>query len=158
MAIYLITNHKKGISSVQLSKDIGVTQKSAWFMLHRLRHANKAKSFEFQGTVEADECYVGGGESNKHTKDKFKSEPTVGISQKAVVFGLVNRETKQVKSFNVENADKENLLPKIGCNVELGQMLLPTATTHTTTLKITTNTMLLNTVLASMLELTQEHQ
>lgn len=69
-------------------------------MLHRLRHANKTKSFEFQGTVEADEYYVGGSESNKHTKDKFKSE-------KAVVFGLVNRETKQVKSFNIESADKE---------------------------------------------------
>ncbi len=113
MAIYLITNHKKGISSVQLSKDIGVTQKSAWFMLHRLRHANKTNSFEFQGTVEADECYIGGSESNKHTKDKFKSE-------KAVVFGLVERETKQAKSFVVENADKENLLPKIGCNVKAG--------------------------------------
>lgn len=113
MAIYLITNHKKGISSVQLGKDIGVTQKSAWFMLHRLRHASKTNSFEFQGTVEADECYVGGTESNKHTKDKFKSE-------KAVVFGLVERESKKAKSFVVESADKENLLPKIGCNVKAG--------------------------------------
>ena len=98
-------------------KNIGVTQKSSWFMLHRLRHANKTKSFEFQGTVEADEYYVGGSESNKHTKDKFKSE-------KAVVFGLVNRETKQVKSFNVSNADKENLLPKIGCNVKYGANII----------------------------------
>jgi transposase-like protein len=112
MAIYLITNHKKSISSVQLSKDIGVTQKTAWFILHIIRYTSKSKTFnEFQGTVEADECYVGGSESNKHTKDKFKGE-------KAIVFGLVNRETKQVKSFNVSNADKENLLPKIGGNVK----------------------------------------
>jgi transposase-like protein len=117
MAIYLITNHKKGISSVQLSKDIGVTQKSSWFMLHRLRHANKTKSFEFQGTVEADECYVGGSESNKHTQKKFTAE-------KAVIFGLVNRETKQVKSFNVESADKECLLPKIGCNIKMGSTIV----------------------------------
>ena len=55
MAIYLIVNHKKGISSLQLGRDIDVTQKYAWFMLHRLHHANKTKSFEFQGTVEADE-------------------------------------------------------------------------------------------------------
>jgi transposase-like protein len=117
MAIYLITNHKKGISSVQLGKDIGVTQKSAWFMLHRLRHASKTNSFEFQGTVEADECYVGGTETNKHTKDKFKKE-------KAVVFGLVERESKKAKSFVVESADKENLLPKIGCNVKAGSNVI----------------------------------
>jgi transposase-like protein len=118
MAIYLITNHKKGISSVQLAKDIGVTQKTSWFMLHRLRHESKRTVFnQFQGTVEADECYVGGSETNKHTIKKFTSE-------KAVVFGLVNRETKQVKSFNVDNADKECLLPKIGCSVKAGSNVI----------------------------------
>ena len=117
MAIYLITNHKKGISSVQLSKDIGVTQKSAWFMLHRLRHANKTNSFEFQGTVEADECYIGGNESNKHTKDKFKSE-------KSVVFGIVERESKQAKSFVVESAKYHDLAQHIIKNVEMGSTLI----------------------------------
>ncbi len=65
-------------------------------MLHRLRHANKTKSFEFQGTVEADECYVGGSESNKHTKDKFKGE-------KAVVFGLVKRDKRSEVKIKLKN-------------------------------------------------------
>ena len=66
MAIYLITSHKKGISSVQLGKDIAVTQKTAWFMNHRLREATKTKAFNapLKSTVEVDETYVGGREKN----------------------------------------------------------------------------------------------
>ncbi len=62
MAIYILTAHKKGISSLQLSKDINVTQKTAWFMLHRIRFAVKTKSFDkpLSGIVETDETYVGG--------------------------------------------------------------------------------------------------
>lgn len=61
IAIYLITSHSKGISSVQLAKDLGVTQKTAWFMLHRLRHAAKTKSFNgpLKNEVEVDETYIG---------------------------------------------------------------------------------------------------
>ena len=59
MAIYLITSHKKGISSIQLGKDIDVTQKTAWFMNHRLREASKTKTFNvpLKNTVEVDESY-----------------------------------------------------------------------------------------------------
>lgn len=62
MATWLLTSHKKGIASTQLAKDIGVTQKSAWFMLHRLRHAAVTESFNapLDGVVEADETFVGG--------------------------------------------------------------------------------------------------
>src|SRR3990167_5164439 len=64
MAVYLLMAHKKGISSIQLGKDIGVTQKTAWFMMHRIRHAVRTKSFEkpLTGIIEADETYVGGDE------------------------------------------------------------------------------------------------
>ena len=86
MAIWLITSHKKGIASTQLAKDIKVTQKTAWFMLHRLRHAATTKSFNapLDGDVEADETYVGGKAKNMHLKDrgtgkKFKKEAVVGI-------------------------------------------------------------------------------
>src|SRR5262245_9326453 len=58
-AIWFITSHKKGIASTQLAKDIDVTQKTAWFMLHRLRHAARTRSFnrQLRGTVEADESH-----------------------------------------------------------------------------------------------------
>src|SRR5438045_1505412 len=61
MAIFLMTSHKKGISSCQLAKDVGVTQKTAWFMLHRIRNAAMTQEFNgpLSGTVEIDECYVG---------------------------------------------------------------------------------------------------
>lgn len=62
LAIYILTAHKKGISSCQLAKDIEVTQKTAWFMLHRIRYAVKMKTFNkpLNGIIEVDEAYVGG--------------------------------------------------------------------------------------------------
>jgi len=62
MAVWLITSHKKGIASTTLARDLKVTQKTAWFMLHRLRHAARTKSFNrpLSGTVEVDETLVFG--------------------------------------------------------------------------------------------------
>lgn len=62
MAIWLVTNHPKGIASTTLAKDLKITQKTAWFVLHRLRHAARTPSFSapLKGTVEADETYIGG--------------------------------------------------------------------------------------------------
>lgn len=64
LAVWLITSHKKGIASTQLAKDIGVTQKTTWFMLHRLRYAAQTKSFNrpLDGDIEADETFIGGKE------------------------------------------------------------------------------------------------
>ena len=70
-AIWLITSHRKGIASTQIARDLNVTQKTGWFMLHRLRHAARTRSFNRQltGTIETDEGYFGG-------KDKIPLGPT----------------------------------------------------------------------------------
>src|SRR5258705_5830484 len=70
-AIFIFTSHKKGISSHQLAKDLGITQKSAWFVLSRIRDILKEKApHMLKGTVEIDETYVGGKVSNKHASQR----------------------------------------------------------------------------------------
>ncbi len=117
VSIYLFTSMKKGISSIQLAKYIGVTQKTAWFMLHRIREVMKGGNSPFDGVTEIDEAYFGDKEGNKHTVNKFKS-------QKTAVIGLVDRDTKQVKAMQIDNPSKECLLPKIGCNVKTSSTIV----------------------------------
>jgi transposase-like protein len=73
-AMYLLVTARKGISSLQLGKEIGVTQKSAWFMLQRLREACGSGDDldKLRGIVEVDECFIGGKERNKHEHKKLK--------------------------------------------------------------------------------------
>jgi ISXO2-like transposase domain len=88
-AVWMITNHPKGIASTTLAKDLKITQKSAWFVLHRLRHAARTNSFNapLKGTVEADTAFIGGKEGNKHA-DK-RTPGSQGGAGRSVVLGMV---------------------------------------------------------------------
>jgi len=93
MAMYLLASHKKGISSHQLARDIGVTQRTAWFMLHRIRYAFEQCNIdvELEGDVELDETYVGGKNKNRHFDKKVKHSQGRSIKDKVPVFGMIER-------------------------------------------------------------------
>ena len=88
-AMYLVVTARKGISSMQLAKEIGVTQKSAWFMLQRLREACGSDFDKLSGTIEVDETFVGGKEANKHEAKKLRAGR--GSVGKEIVLGMRER-------------------------------------------------------------------
>jgi len=98
-AIWLLTNHPKGIASTTLARDLGITQKSAWFVLHRLRHAARTQSFNapLTGKVEIDETYVGGRDYNRHAEKKKGGRGGLG-SGKTPVIGAIERKGDVVAS------------------------------------------------------------
>lgn len=119
-AIYLIASHKQGITSVQLAKDLGITQKSAWFLLHRIRMALKENNspllggIDGSGIVEADESLVGGSVSNKHNKKRAEwvANGKDNPEGKETVFTMVER-NGMVVTKHVQAATKEQINPLI---------------------------------------------
>lgn len=131
MAIWLVLSHKKGISSVQLGKDIGVTQKTAWFMLHRIRKAlgldnqmNDVNSGEEQlsGTVEIDETFIGGKNKNRHRDKKVQQSQGRSFKDKIPVFGMVQRGGRVIAKV-VADTKVQSLLPLIYQHVKEGSNL-----------------------------------
>jgi transposase-like protein len=121
-AMYLLVTARKGISSLQLAKEIGVTQKSAWFMLQRLREACGKDLTMLQGLVEIDETYVGGIEANKHESQKLKAgRGTVG---KQAVLGMREKGKRgRVKAVKIGAADTQTIQDVIVQNVAVGSTL-----------------------------------
>ena len=120
-AMYLVVTARKGISSMQLAKEIGVTQKTAWFMLQRLREACSGKMDKLSGLIEVDECFVGGKEANKHESKKLRMGR--GAVGKTAVVGLRERGGRTI-AFPVENTDKEALQGAVLDNVEIGSQVM----------------------------------
>jgi transposase-like protein len=119
-AMYLLVTARKGISSMQLAKEIGVTQKTAWFMLHRLREACGPKFQKLAGIIEIDETYVGGIEANKHERKKLRAgRGTVG---KTAVIGMRERGGKTIGKV-VTATDQETVHRVIHENVEVRSTL-----------------------------------
>ncbi len=116
LAFYLISLSKKGISSIELSKAIGVTQKSAWYLLHKIRYMFEHRNSDNQlrGTVEVDETYVGGRGKGKRGR---------GSESKTLVFGAVQREGR-LSITPVENAKRTTLEPIIHERVKSGSRIM----------------------------------
>lgn len=121
MALYIFSSHKKGISSHQLSRDIDITQKTAWFMLHRLRYAFDHPDFKIKFTdeIEIDETYMGGKEKNKHKSKKTKNSQGRNVTSKKPVVGMRER-NGNVFATVVENVGRESLETVIETMVPLG--------------------------------------
>ncbi len=104
-AIWLIANCKNGVSSCEIARDLGVTQKTAWFMLHRIRLAMNNGTFEkLTGEVEADETFIGGLARFMHKDKKAKITGTGGAG-KAIVMGLLDRHSKKVRIAHIPNVE-----------------------------------------------------
>jgi transposase-like protein len=117
VAVWAIANCRNGISSHELGRAIGVTQKTAWFMLHRIRLAMESDNFmKLNGEVESDETYVGGKAKNMHTKRRAKAIEGRGAVGKEPVQAIVQRDG-DVRTFVVKVTDGETIRGNVLRNV-----------------------------------------
>jgi len=126
-ALWLIVNCKNGISSCELGRDLGVTQKTAWFIAHRLRFAlTDGGSDLLCGEVEADETYIGGKARNMHKDVRAQKITGTGGKDKTAVMGILQRGGK-VKTKVVSNVKKKSLQAEVRKHVEAGSALFTDA-------------------------------
>lgn len=121
-AIWMVANCKNGISSYEIHRALGITQKSAWFLLHRIRLAMEVGGGieKMLGPVEVDEAFIGGKVKNMSKSKRAalaKGRGGIGPTQKAIVVGVLDRDAKRVSAKVVPNTQSENLLPPVFENV-----------------------------------------
>jgi transposase-like protein len=133
-AMWMVANCKNGVSSWEIHRALGIGQKAAWFVLHRIRLAMKdARTHKFgsSGPVEVDEAFIGGAPKNKHLRERsaaireLKKEFGIKSSagrgtDKVPVFGMLDRETRQVRTQLIPTVNREALMDAILSNVEKG--------------------------------------
>lgn len=141
VAVWSIANAKNGISSCELARALGVTQKTAWFMLMRIREAMKTKTArKMRGTIEGDETFIGGKAKNMHADRRERLIRGRGAVGKAIVQGLLQRgddkRISQFRGFVVGNTEEYTLCPNVWRNVEAGAKVYTDATPSYTSLSL----------------------
>src|SRR5437016_902911 len=122
-ALWMVINCKNGISSCEMARDLGVTQKTAWFMNHRIRLALHSGTFEkMTGEVEVDETFIGGKARNMHIAQRKRRITGSGVKGKTAVVGFIERGGK-VQTTVVENRKKQTLQAEVRSRVEAGSAL-----------------------------------
>src|SRR5277367_3879167 len=132
MAFWMVVNCKNGVSSMEIHRALGITQKSAWFLLHRLREAMKNRTiFKLggpdAGPVEADETFIGGKAENMHKSRKLKLQQIRGQQRRGDVYlgktavqGILDRELRQIRCKVIPNVRRETLQNEILKQVRYG--------------------------------------
>jgi hypothetical protein len=124
IAIWLVTGHKKGISSLQLGRDLDITQKSAWFMLMRIRACFGIENEnELEGIVEADESFYGGKNKNRHADKKVKNSQGRSFKDKTPIVGLIQRGGKMTAVVTTDTK-RQTIQPIIKKFVAKGSTLI----------------------------------
>jgi transposase-like protein len=128
-AVWMLANCKNGVSSHELARSLGITQKSAWFMLQRIRTALKERGFGRGkmggegGTLEADETFVGGKAGNMHSAKRKMMETRGPLMNKTIVQGIFDREARKVRAEVVPNVARETLQNILLKNIKYGSIV-----------------------------------
>ena len=125
VALWMVCNCKNGISSYEIHRTVGVTQKSAWFMLHRIRLGLHKPTIGSKvggpdTEIEVDETWIGGKALNMHKERRVRYNRSGGHHGKAVVMGILDREQRQIRAKVVPNVQRETLQTEVLNNVHYG--------------------------------------
>jgi transposase-like protein len=124
-ALWMLVNCKNGVSSYEIARDLGITQKSAWFVLQRLRLALKDRSFTKlggteSGPVEVDETFIGGALKNMHKEKRARYDFIAGNKGKTIVMGMLDRDVRKVRAKVIPNVKRETLQKEILSTIKRG--------------------------------------